>query len=399
MKKLSILIKFISLFLLFVVLTNSVGHAMTPTIPNAQTLCGEWKVESVNSAKDQRIGIILRQQATGSDCGGVFTLSNQTGTLVGGGYTLELVTGQINANIKFLPYDDPVLIPGLNMEIKATPIDINKQANILIKGEATPGSILAVDLPFFALRTALELIPLPTGCVVSYDQLVLISLRTAPILENAAKLALEGNFIGSQEEFSRVINVFYEKAGDVARDIGIGCFADYLKSIIGKPVVIAKIGLAYLTWIGTIFVDYLWKYQGAPVSISLSYTPSVPTSTSRIDQQLVVNANIEWINTGITINQGETVDIKYVSGRWRGFPGNEWGDGTDCNAAFPRAILPTASGTALIARVGTGTPRCVGNTPFVSSNTGVLYLTYNDCPGGCFSDNEGSITVRVKVYK
>ena len=118
------------------------------------------------------------------------------------------------------------------------------------------------------------------------------------------------------------------------------------------------------------------------------------------DLSFSVPANIEWVNTELAINKGETVDIKYVSGQWQGAPGDYWGDGTDCSGSFSTGLVPNASGVALVARVGNGVARCVGNSPFVSANSGALYLSYNDCPGsGCFSDNKGKIIVRIKIFR
>ena len=291
MKKLSLLVKSLAICLVIVFFTNSIGYAIEPTIPNAQTECGEWKIESADSNKDQRIGITLLRQATGNECYGMFTLKNQTGTLLGGGYSLALKASSKNANIQYLPYGDPILIPGLDIEIKTLPIDITKQANINLQGEVTLGSFLAVDMSFFAMKSILELIPLPTGCLVSYDQLLLISLRTAPVLENAARLAFQGDLIGSKEEFSRSLNVFYEKAGEAAKDIGIGCLADFLDEvveiIIKKPIVGAKIILSYITWVPVVIFDY-FKYQGFLTSVRLSYIPSIPPLLTPLPTPLTI---------------------------------------------------------------------------------------------------------------
>jgi hypothetical protein len=115
---------------------------------------------------------------------------------------------------------------------------------------------------------------------------------------------------------------------------------------------------------------------------------------------VVVEANVEWKDTGIGIEAGERVRIVYVSGKWRGAPGIDWSDGTYCGGPDPvtKRLLPTTSGRALIAKVDSGNPMCVGRSlSFVSTHSGNLYLSYNDCPAGCFHDNEGSLTVRVEV--
>jgi hypothetical protein len=279
MKKYSFLQKSFFVSVIILLITNSIVYASELPVSRDVTSCGTWKIESAGSTNDQRIGVTLSRKATGSDCYGIFTLENKTGTLLGGGYSLALNAPTSNANVQYLTYGDAFLVPGLNIEIKTAPIDINQQASVNLQGEVTLGSFLAVDLSFFVMKSIIDLLPVSTGCLISYDQLLLISLRTAPILENTAKLAFSGDLIGSKNELSRVINVFYEKAGDYARDIGIGCFADFLKSIIGKPVVIGKIVLSYITWVPVVIFDY-FKYQGMYVSVSLSYIPPIPTPTS-----------------------------------------------------------------------------------------------------------------------
>lgn len=118
------------------------------------------------------------------------------------------------------------------------------------------------------------------------------------------------------------------------------------------------------------------------------------------DLTIEVRANIEWVNTKIIIDEGDTVDIKYVTGLWRGVKDGYWKNGTVCTPPQPGSIVPSADGNALIAKIGIdSTPRCVGNSPFVSSNSGILYLSHNDCPRGCFADNEGSVTFHIQVFK
>ncbi len=311
MKKLSLLVKPLAICLVIVLFTNSVGYAKAPTIPNAQTRCGEWKIQNVGSNNDQRIGITLKSQASGNDCSGMFTLENRTGTVLGGGYSLALTANSNNANVQYLPYGDPILIPGLNIEIKTIPNDITEQANVNLQGEVTLGSFLAVDLSFFAMKSIIDLVPVPTGCLISYDQILLISLRTAPILENTARLAFEGKLIESKNEFSSVINVFYEKAGDVARGIGIGCFADFLKSILGKPIVIAKVVLSYITWVPVVIFDY-FKYQGFLTSVSLSYIPPTPPTPTPMPTKWYIRVYNIDDRAVAYVNGNKIVEVAYT---------------------------------------------------------------------------------------
>ncbi len=280
MNKLSLFFRSLSFSLVIALITNSMVFSKAPSTPYAVTNCGEWKIESTNSSSSQGIGVTLLQQASGSDCSGMFILENRTGTLAGRGYSLTLKKSSSSTNIQFLPSGDPVLVPGLNMVIKVTPIDISKLENDNLQGEITFGSFLAVDLSNFVLKSIMDLMPLPPGCLVPNDQVLLISLRASPILENTARSAFEGDLIGSKIELSRVINVFYEKVENLARDVGIGCLADSLKTRLGIPDVTSKIILSYTSWVPVFIFDY-FKYQGMDVSIDISYIPRTsPTPMS-----------------------------------------------------------------------------------------------------------------------
>jgi hypothetical protein len=299
MNKTFLRIKSLSVCLIFILFTNSIGHAKEISVPENQQKCGEWKIENPSSNKDQRIGIVLFRQAAGNDCYGMFTLKNQTNTILGGGYSFSLRDFSTNAKTEYLFHGNPILIPGIDVDIKTIPYDKNKEASILLQGQITLESYFAVDLSFFVFKTALELIPLPTGCLISYEQMVLISLRTAPIMERAAKLALEGKFIESKDELSRVLTDFYERVGEASQDIGIECLTDYLKSknpILEMALTKAKIILSFVTWVPVVIFDYL-KYKGSAVSLYLSYSPSVKPTPTPVSKPIPTSTQASMIIT------------------------------------------------------------------------------------------------------
>ena len=111
----------------------------------------------------QRMTIELLKQASGNECSGVFTLSNQTSTILGGGYALEISAASSGAIVQYLPSGDAILIPGFDIEVETTPDNINQAANIFLQGEVTQKSILFVDLPLFALRTILDVVSIFPG--------------------------------------------------------------------------------------------------------------------------------------------------------------------------------------------------------------------------------------------
>jgi hypothetical protein len=136
-------------------------------------------------------------------------------------------------------------------------------------------------------------------------------------------------------------------------------------------------------------------------------TQAQPTEDSllkpRTSVSITVEANIEWQNTRVVVEEGELVQITNdLSGRWRGTESGRWTNGSDCtpSANSNLFLLPTAPGGSLIAKVNDSAPVCVGNNlSLVSMHSGVLYLSYNDCPAACFSDNEGSLTAQVEVFR
>ncbi len=294
MNKTSLLIKSFSFCLVVMMFTSSIGFSKDPSVFIAARNCGEWEIGSINSDSTQGIGVTLLQQADGSDCSGMFILENQTGSLSGDGYSLALEKDPNNANIQFLPSGDSILVPGLNMVIKVTPNDIIKLENVELKGVITPGSFLGVDLSTFFLKSLMDLFPLPAGCSIPNDQILLIALNASPALEDTASMVFKGDLLGSRDELSRAINGFYENAVNASLEIGNGCFADFLKSSSTKPGVKAKIILSYTTWLPVFIFDY-FKVQGMDVTVDLSYVPrvqptSVPSSTRSPMPTLTINS-------------------------------------------------------------------------------------------------------------
>lgn len=286
MKKLSPLFKSLSFSLVVILFMNSMAFSKGASLPSAASNCGEWEIEDPNSSDGGSIGVTLLQQAADSDCAAMFILENRTVNLSGAGYALALNKSSGTTNLQFLPSGDPILAPGLNMVIKITPIDKNKLENVNLQGEITLGSFIAVDLSSYILNSDLDLVPLPAECIIPNDQIYSILLKASPILETAGRSAFKGDLIGSRSELSSVVPAFFEKVGNYAREMGVGCFADYLKSSTEKPGVISKIILSYVTWVPVFIFDY-FKFQGMVGSIDLSYVPrtlptSRPTSTSVI---------------------------------------------------------------------------------------------------------------------
>ena len=118
-----------------------------------------------------------------------------------------------------------------------------------------------------------------------------------------------------------------------------------------------------------------------------------------------VNAKTIWVDSGININNGDVVELRYTGGKWLASPEGGYVDA----AGNPRFIaksgytLPNASEGALCGRIGSnGTVFLVGNeTDFTADTSGELFFCINDDINGeygpGFTDNVGSVYVTVDI--
>ncbi len=109
-----------------------------------------------------------------------------------------------------------------------------------------------------------------------------------------------------------------------------------------------------------------------------------------------VTARSGWTGTGIRVQAGTHLKIRYLSGQWSPWPGGAYdaigfgGDPRcDCN------VIPAVSHAALIARIGDSQPFLVGKElDLRTGESGELYLGINDTD---LNDNSGSMEVEVQV--
>ncbi len=110
-----------------------------------------------------------------------------------------------------------------------------------------------------------------------------------------------------------------------------------------------------------------------------------------------VEANKEWTDSNILISKDDIVSVKWLSGQWRTASTYDWENGFDCLPDPCGDCLSTkASEASLLIKVGNGSIQCAGNSQYTSSETGNLWLSFND-HSGSFFDNEGEIIVRIIV--
>ncbi len=244
----------------------------SPLPTRAQSPCLTWQI-AVNP-QDSRVNATLVNTGSGMNCLGSARFSNGTGLpLIGGGYSLELQAHNIqNANLQWIPLAD--LIPSLDIQLHVSPIVVSAPAQVLIQGKMTLRSWIW-DGSLFLLRTALALEPIGMSCWIPEEQLVYTAVRVSSIVGATTSLAANGDWIGARREFSQVADEFYTRAGEVLRDAGVGCAFDVLAKKAKTPVKIAKISLAFLTWMPVAIFDYFY-YQGRPVEIELEYYSPIP---------------------------------------------------------------------------------------------------------------------------
>ena len=137
-----------------------------------------------------------------------------------------------------------------------------------------------------------------------------------------------------------------------------------------------------------------------PLSPLLSTkTPAVQVSSKENTHQIVVEANKKWNDTGILIQEGDVVQITYISGKWRSSPEYPWIMGDNCDDKCDDCLLPMTSEGSLVAKIGNGNVYCGISSSTSSESTGNLFLSFNDCPSTtlCFDDNEGNLEIQVVI--
>lgn len=136
-----------------------------------------------------------------------------------------------------------------------------------------------------------------------------------------------------------------------------------------------------------------------------SNPPSQPYSTS-----VIVFANQAWQDTGIAVNPGDVLVIRYASGSWRwtgdraDFDGNgdPYANGSYLEICTTNYDCPVTDAPleALVGRIGlSGEPFLIGNSitytiPNSTGNNQKLFLMGNDSISG-LHDNVGSIEVSI----
>lgn len=151
--------------------------------------------------------------------------------------------------------------------------------------------------------------------------------------------------------------------------------------------------------------------SGIPLA-SGSATPTQTASPSTASQPrlatVTVSATQGWQNTGVFINVGDQVTIRYLSGLWTShsgvfapFDGIGQPNGYICANLEPASqcveAVPDAIKGSLVGKVGTELLKIGDYLKFAATQGGSLYLRMNDGDDGLY-DNQGSITVQIEVF-
>jgi hypothetical protein len=142
-------------------------------------------------------------------------------------------------------------------------------------------------------------------------------------------------------------------------------------------------------------------------SPTLQPTPTPSPTPQPSLTTMTVSATQGWQASGIFINAGDQVIIRYISGLWTStagtiapFDGAGRPDGYTCANYLPASQcvepVPDAVQGALVGKVGTELLKIDDYLKFTATQGGTLYLRMNDGDAGLY-DNQGSITVQIEV--
>ncbi len=247
----------------------------------AQSSCGAWRGEP----SDGRIQLAQVGESLGGECRGVFILSAETGAPGLGAHTLELhPTHTSNARIEWLPQNDPqesqhvaLLVPSLELELHAFPIDTYSGAQILLAGDMTAASV-RVDAAGFLLRTALALLD-HGSCDSSEEQVANTATIVSPALEPVLQLVWSGDLVGARAGLRDLLPPLLEQSSASLQAEDAACAAESLLAAAGQPAILRKLEEAFLAWLPAKLFGY-FEYQKQPAHLTLEYLASpVPTST------------------------------------------------------------------------------------------------------------------------
>lgn len=142
-------------------------------------------------------------------------------------------------------------------------------------------------------------------------------------------------------------------------------------------------------------------YMSAPAARSLFPSAGGTASTASSGGSPVgvrVEATQDWVDSGLTVRQGQRVSFEVTGGEVRVAPDRTTGPDGDASLPRPRGTFGNRPASMnigqLIGRIGTGGAFPIGSNrdPITMGGNGRLYLSVYDTERG---DNSGAFTVKV----
>ncbi len=261
---------------LLIVMMVPPANLRSPQNTQSTNECGAWTVQAPELNDGSKIKTEIITDGSGDDCRGAIRFRNATN------YVIEMTSSIHNADATWDETNNAnekyYLFPTLDIEFQVYPQDVMSEATITAQGNITLNSYM-YDIGLFLLETGFALVP-GTSCLVSEKQLAYMALRSSYIIRKTAELSLNGDIVGSRDELLQIIDEFYNRADSYAKDVGADCAVDIFADILEKPAYIAKIGIAFLTWLPVVIFDYadLTIHGTASMMVSINYLPN-PAST------------------------------------------------------------------------------------------------------------------------
>lgn len=152
----------------------------------------------------------------------------------------------------------------------------------------------------------------------------------------------------------------------------------------------------------TPITEIVWVTQIVRITqvIPVTQIISTPVPQQILQKEVMVYAKSDWQNTDIFVQEGKTVVIKYVSGKWAIWSGY-YVDGRGCldepictqDPNYRDNVFSFRHG-GLIGRIGDRTFAVGNSATIVAPVSGFVYLRIND---KVINDNSGAITVHISV--
>jgi hypothetical protein len=264
---------------LLVLVACLLGADLLP-IAGAQGPCGTWSGEP----SDEKIQLTQVGESLGGECRGVFVLS--AGIRVPDRYdvTLELDPSHLtNARIEWISTEgsregeqSALLVPSLELELHALPVDRYAGAQVSLEGDITPAAT-AVDVAGLLLRTALALTD-AVSCEIPDSQLAHTATMVSPMLDPVVRRVWDGNLVGAEGELDHLLPGLLEQSSSLLQENGVSCGVESLTAAAAQPAILQRLEAQFLAWLPVKLYEY-FEYQKQPAFVTLEYLAS-PVVTS-----------------------------------------------------------------------------------------------------------------------